>query len=141
RRRPRRRRGRRGGDREGPRGYPRQAPRRRQAGLRAAGRGRGQASVGELSDEQRAFEESARGFLSRTIPPERVAEFEREGEVPADVWEAFARQGLLGVGVDPELGGSGGGAVELSLLVRELARTSLLVAMRYLASAYSGVQT
>ncbi|MFN8217048.1 MAG: acyl-CoA dehydrogenase family protein [Solirubrobacterales bacterium] len=98
-------------------------------------------TLGELSDEQRAFEESVRGFLARTIPAERVAEFEQAGEVAPDVWAAFADQGLLGVGVAPELGGSGGGAVELSILLRELAKTSLSVAMRYLASAYSGVQT
>ena len=31
-------------------------------------------TLGELSDEQRAFEESVRGFLARTIPAERVAQ-------------------------------------------------------------------
>jgi acyl-CoA dehydrogenase len=97
--------------------------------------------AGELSEEQLAFEESVRGFLARTVPPERVAEFEREGEIADDVWSAFAAQGLLGVGVPVAEGGSGGGAVELSVLVRELAKSSLSLAMRYLASAYSGVQT
>lgn len=96
---------------------------------------------GDLSDEQRAFEDSVRGFLARTVPPQRVADFEREGEIPADVWSAFAEQGLLGVGVPVEQGGSGGGAVELAVLLRELAKSSLSLAMRYLASAYSGVQT
>lgn len=95
----------------------------------------------ELTDEQRDFQESVRGFLDELIPPERVTEIERAGEVPRDVWTAFAEQELLGVGVSPADGGSGGGAVELALLVFELASTSLSVSMRFLASAYSGVHT
>lgn len=94
-----------------------------------------------LSDEQLAFQESVRGFLARAVPPARVREFEEAGEVSAELWRAFAAQGLLGVGIAERHGGAGGGAVELALLVRELARCSLSVAMRYLASAYSGVQT
>ena len=96
-------------------------------------------SPDELTPEQLAFRDSVRGFLGRLIPPDRVDEIEAAGEVPADVWTAFAEQELLAVGVPAEHGGSGGGAVELALLVRELAAVSLSVAMRYLASAYSGV--
>lgn len=94
-----------------------------------------------LSDEQLAFQESVRGFLARVAPASRVREFEREGEVSAELWRQFAGQGLLGVGIPERRGGAGGGAVELALVVRELARCSLSVAMRYLASVYSGVQT
>lgn len=94
-----------------------------------------------LSDEQLAFQESVRGFLSQAAPAGRVREFELAGEVSPELWQAFAAQGLLGVGIPEHRGGAGGGAVELALLVRELARCSLSVAMRYLASAYSGVQT
>ena len=96
---------------------------------------------GELTDEQLAFQESVRGFVERTFPAGVVAGFEREGDIPDSAWRAFADQGLLAVGVPERDGGDGGGAVELSLLVHELARASLSLAMRYLASAYSGVQT
>jgi acyl-CoA dehydrogenase len=95
----------------------------------------------DLTREQAAFRESVAGFVARLLPRERIEEFERAGDIPPDVWAAFAAQGLLGVGVPEELGGSGGGAVELVLLIRELAKASLSVAMRYLASAYSGLQT
>lgn len=95
----------------------------------------------ELTDEQLAFRDSTKGFLAQLLPPERVNEIEAAGEVPAAVWAAFAEQELLGVGVDPASGGSGGGAIELALLVRELAAISLSIAMRFLASAYSGVHT
>lgn len=95
----------------------------------------------DLSDEQAAFRDSMRGFVARTLPLARVEEFEAAGDIPNEVWRAFADQGLLGVGIDPADGGAGGGAVELALLVSELAMASMSVAMRYLASAYSGVQT
>lgn len=98
-------------------------------------------TVHDLTDEQAAFQESMRGFVGRFLTPERIREFEDAGDIPADVWQRFADQGLLGVGIAPEHGGAGGGAVELAILVRELAYASLSVAMRYLASAYSGVQT
>jgi acyl-CoA dehydrogenase len=98
-------------------------------------------NLDELTDEQRDFRESVRGFLAGLLPPERVAQIEEVGEVPHDVWKAFAGQDLLGVGVSPEDGGSGGGAVELAVLVFELASISLSVSMRFLASAYSGVHT
>ncbi|MEA2424794.1 MAG: acyl-CoA dehydrogenase [Thermoleophilaceae bacterium] len=98
-------------------------------------------TVAELTDEQLEFEESVRGFVASTLPPDRIRAFEDAGDIPSEVWDAFARQGLLGVGAPEAMGGSGGGATELALVVRELASASISVAMRYLASAYSGVQT
>lgn len=94
-----------------------------------------------LTEEQADFRASVKGIVARHAPPELIAEFERAGEIPSEVWHALAANELLGVGAPVSSGGSGGGAVELAILVRELASASLSLAMRYLASAYSGVQT
>jgi acyl-CoA dehydrogenase len=94
-----------------------------------------------LTEEQSDFRASVKGIVTRHAPPEQIAEFERAGEISGEVWRALAANDLLGVGAPVSRGGSGGGALELAIVVRELASASLSLAMRYLASAYSGVQT
>ena len=59
------------------------------------------------SDEQHALRESARAFTRSEVAPYLQA-WEDAGEVPRDLHRSAAKQGLLGLGVPEDVGGSGG---------------------------------
>src|SRR5882724_7848903 len=64
----------------------------------------------ELSDEQEMFSSSLRNWLDTGDP----SGFER----------LFVGEGWAGVGFDEDLGGQGGGLLELALTARELGRSA-----------------
>jgi alkylation response protein AidB-like acyl-CoA dehydrogenase len=77
----------------------------------------------ELSAEQEAYQEAFRGWLSAESPPAQVRQWLDAGD--AAVFEAkFAAAGWAGVGLPEDLGGQGGGLVELALTAEELARAA-----------------
>ena len=82
----------------------------------------------KLSDEQEAFRQSIRQLVEDKIAP-RAAEIDEADEYPWDIDELFVKNGFAGVSYPEEHGGSGGGAVELCLLVEEISRASAGVAL------------
>ena len=76
-----------------------------------------------LSEEQELFARSVREFAEERVGP-RAAQVDDSDEFPWDLHKALVEQGLLGVGLPEELGGSGGGPVDVCILVEELARVS-----------------
>jgi alkylation response protein AidB-like acyl-CoA dehydrogenase len=76
-----------------------------------------------LSDEQDSYRQALRGWLSDVAPPERVRAWLETGDL-ASFSERFRADGWLGVGVPEELGGQGGGLVELALTAEELGRSA-----------------
>lgn len=74
-----------------------------------------------LNEEQRAVRDLAREVARRAVAP-RADAIDREGEFPADVFDAFRQAGLLGVGVPEAYGGSGMGTMGLVLAVEEVAK-------------------
>ena len=77
-----------------------------------------------FTDEHRALRESVRGVVGRCLPPERVRAAIDAGDRSA-LRRLSAQQGWGGVGTPEELGGQGGGAVELAILHEELARSAV----------------
>ena len=78
----------------------------------------------QLNDERRAFVESIRDFCRRECGTrEQRDRLTRGGEHPHNqaLYEQMADLGWLGVAVPEEYGGSGGGAVDMCLLLDELA--------------------
>lgn len=75
------------------------------------------------------FRETVRRFCENEISREYVRECDRERRPPREAFEAIAAQGWLGVNVDAAHGGDGGGAVELSILLSELGRSFLDLAL------------
>ncbi|GAA1479790.1 acyl-CoA dehydrogenase family protein [Gordonia sinesedis] len=71
------------------------------------------------SPERQALRETVRGFAERHILPFQD-EWERDGLIPRDVHREAAKLGLFGLGVDEEVGGSGGDLVDASILGEEL---------------------
>src|SRR4051794_29734983 len=78
----------------------------------------------ELTDERRAFVESVRDFCSRECGSrEQRDRLTGSGEHAhnQDLYRRMAELGWLGVMVEEEYGGTGGGAVDMCLLLDELA--------------------
>ncbi len=75
----------------------------------------------ELTDEHLAFRDVVRKICVDVIAP-RAAEIDRTGEFPWDVATAMADNGLLGLHIPEEHGGSGADTLTFCILVEEVAR-------------------
>jgi isovaleryl-CoA dehydrogenase len=78
----------------------------------------------ELTDERRAFVESIRDFCRRECGTREQRDRLTQGGEHAhnqELYEKMAELGWLGVAIPPEHGGSGHGAVDMCLLLDELA--------------------
>jgi alkylation response protein AidB-like acyl-CoA dehydrogenase len=77
----------------------------------------------ELSEEQELFTTSLREWLSERAGSKVVRGWLDAGDV-ASFEQLFVGEGWAGVGFDEELGGQGGGLLELALIARELGRAA-----------------
>ena len=75
-----------------------------------------------LSDEQRALRDMARDVFARVYPPARLRELWDGKPRGTDAWRTLAEQGLVGLTVPEEHGGSGGDAVDLMVVLEEAGR-------------------
>lgn len=74
----------------------------------------------KFSEEEELFRKSVKEFCERYIAPKWI-EIDEKGEIPLDLIQAMARQGLIGTLISPEYGGPGGTAVMTTLAVEEVA--------------------
>ncbi len=74
----------------------------------------------ELSDEQRAFRETARAFARAEWLPDAPGWDERQ-EFPVEALRRAAALGFAGIYVGEEFGGSGLGRVDAAIIFEELA--------------------
>jgi alkylation response protein AidB-like acyl-CoA dehydrogenase len=74
----------------------------------------------DLSDEQRAFQETARAFAREEWLPQAPGWDER-GEFPVEALRRAAGLGFAGIYVGEEFGGSGLGRVDAAIIFEELA--------------------
>jgi alkylation response protein AidB-like acyl-CoA dehydrogenase len=80
----------------------------------------------DLSKPQKLLQESARTFLMRECPAERVRELmETETAYDDRLWRAMADQGWTGLIIAEEYGGLGLGPVELAVVAEEMGRACL----------------
>ena len=76
-----------------------------------------------LTDEQRALADLAGQILTDKCTLERLKAVERSDDrYDAAVWAEFAKAGLLGAALPESVGGSGGGFVEICLLLDQQGR-------------------
>ncbi len=76
-----------------------------------------------LTDEQRALADLAGQILGDRCALERLKAIERSADrYDAELWGEFAKAGLLGAALPESAGGSGGGFVEICLLLEQQGR-------------------
>lgn len=77
----------------------------------------------DLDDDQKELRSLATDLLAKEATPERLEAFERTGEpYDAALWSALAQTGLVGAVLPEAAGGSGLGAVEYTVILREIGR-------------------
>jgi len=93
-----------------------------------------------LTEEEKLLRKTVRDLVEREIAP-RAAEVDEREEVPWENLKKLAELGLMGLGVDPEYGGSGGGYRQIALAAEEVARGCVSTSVVWLAHLSLGVQT
>ena len=73
------------------------------------------------------WREHARDFASRVVAPQSES-IDRDDRMGPGLWRQLADAGFAGLGLPPEWGGLGGGAVDLAAVLEELARANASVA-------------
>lgn len=81
-----------------------------------------------FTEEQEAFRQSVRQLAEDKIAP-RAAEIDEADEYPWDIDELLVKNGFAGVSYPEKYGGAGGGAIELCILMEEVARFSAGVSL------------
>lgn len=82
----------------------------------------------QLTEDQRALQETARQFAQNELP-DLAAELERDGKpVPKEWLKKYGEMGFLGINIAEEYGGLGLGNLEALLVLEEFAKISSAVA-------------
>ena len=87
-----------------------------------------------LTPTNREWKDRARAFAEKHVRPV-AAKYDRLQEYPWEVKEALAAEGFMGVWIPKEYGGSGGGVLDLCLVVEELARACGGMGVMYAVNA------
>lgn len=72
----------------------------------------------EDAETFRAFRATVREFVERTLHP-RAEQMITEKSIPRDIWQAAGKQGLFGLGIPEEFGGSGAQDYRLNAVAAE----------------------
>ena len=93
-----------------------------------------------LNEEERMLQATVRDFAERELAP-RAREVDEREEFPWDAWRGMASLGLTGIGIDPGLGGSGGGYRQMAIAEEEVARGDASVSVSLVAHMSLATQT
>ena len=83
-----------------------------------------------LGEDIDLVRDTVRGFAAARIAP-RAAEIDAANTFPRDLWPELGRLGLLGITVDPALGGAGMGYLAHVVAMEEISRASAAVGLSY----------
>jgi len=83
-----------------------------------------------LGEEIDALRDMVRRFAQAEIAP-LAAEIDRSNDFPMPLWHKLGELGLLGITVEPELGGSGLGYLAHVVAMEEISRASASVGLSY----------
>ena len=74
-------------------------------------------------EEHHMFRRSIRDFLEREVTP-HISQWEKDGELPRSIYEAFGQQGYFGLQFPEEIGGIGGDFFFTVVLLEEMQRVN-----------------
>jgi len=86
----------------------------------------------ELSHEQMMLQDTVRRFVAENCPREYVRELEKSGEFPDELWRKLAELQLFALPVAEQYGGAGGTLVDMIIVIEELARGMLALAIPFI---------
>jgi alkylation response protein AidB-like acyl-CoA dehydrogenase len=92
-----------------------------------------------FSDEQEMLRDTVRRFVDDVCPPERAKQWDEDSHYPDEIFRAFGDLGWIGLAFPESEGGSGAGAVELSIVTEQLGRASLDVAQCFCLTLQAGL--
>ncbi|MGH9035131.1 MAG: acyl-CoA dehydrogenase family protein, partial [Acidimicrobiia bacterium] len=93
-----------------------------------------------LNAEQELLRSSVRGLLESYCTKAWLDAVEAREEYPFELHKRMADQGIFGIGVPEEYGGSGGGFVEMAVVSEEVGRIGGSVVMTYAPTGMFGNQ-
>ena len=92
-----------------------------------------------FTEEQELLRESTIKLMQRHAPPEAVRQWDRDRKFPEELYAAWVEAGLLALPFPQEVGGLGGNALDLALVIYELSRVSTDLTMAYAGSIFCGL--
>jgi alkylation response protein AidB-like acyl-CoA dehydrogenase len=91
-------------------------------------------------DHIRQLRDSLGRFVEREMPRDAAAQWDKANHFPRDVFRKLASLGVLGLTVPEEYGGVGRDILATMVVIEELSRRSLAVAVPYImAACYAGM--
>ena len=93
-----------------------------------------------LTEEERMLQSTVRDFADRELAP-RARELDEREEFSWEIWKGMATLGLMGVGIDPKYGGSGGGYRQMAIVEEEVARGDAATSVSLVAHMSLAAQT
>jgi acyl-CoA dehydrogenase len=89
-----------------------------------------------FTEDQELFRKSVREFCNKKLAP-RAREIEENGDIPREILDDMARQGLFGITISEEYGGAGADLTTAAIAAEEIARAdiSMATAVYYLVGA------
>ena len=93
----------------------------------------------DFTEEQEMLRESVIKLMARHAPAESVRTWDRDRSFPENLYQAWVEAGLLRLPFPTEVGGLGGDAVDLALVIYELSRVSTDLTMAYAGSIFCGL--
>ncbi|SNQ52234.1 Acyl-CoA dehydrogenase [Frankia canadensis] len=92
-----------------------------------------------LTDEQRLLQQTAREFVSKVCPPEQAKEWDEAGVYPVELFTQMGDMGWLSLPFPESIGGADGSIVDLCVLIEQLGRASLDIAMCFAGTFIPGL--
>ena len=93
----------------------------------------------DFTEEQELLRESVAKLMEQHAPSDMVRRHDKAQTFPYELYQAWADAGLLRLPFPEELGGVGGNAVDLAIVIHELSRTSTDFTMGMGGSMFCGL--
>ena len=93
----------------------------------------------DFTEEQEMLRESVIKLMARHAPADAVRKWDRDRSFPEDLYQAWVEAGLLRLPFPTEVGGLGGDALDLALVIYELSRVSTDLTMAYAGGVFCGL--